>query len=509
MSTRLAATLVASVTMLSFLGMSMAMTTSTAEAASVKAVGRWSMEPLSKDTNNDGMIDGDGGVPSSGALTTQPATAMVGAGNHIAQPSERLIDGTTSWYLPSAGFPVRLDACRSTGRTYRWTAVQSGVQAGATPWRTLTRKTCTTSLDLPNGPTALTLEVASGATHATTVITANPRGLIVVALGDSYASGEGNPRNVQAWLRDGGPFRPYWDSDPCHRSVLGAPAQAALALERSSSTTSVEFIDLACAGATITEGILGAQRTAGQSSSQVEQAAALLGGRAADAVLLQVGGNDVGFASVLGACVLNTDCPLSRAQFPPLSAYRTVQDGIQTETGRLPAGYARIAACLGGTSCTLADGRRVAGVRMNPDGKVLPVMYPDLTRGANGAPCTYLTMSAGDFAWARDTMLVPDPAATYSYASTRGPVSLSLAQGTLNSRIGQTGGQLGWAPVTGAWEASGTGPVGHGICAGAQAWVFGVTALAGFSSASFHPNPAGAAAMGRAIQAALVAVTRP
>lgn len=501
--------LIASAAIATPLASTAALVGSPAQAASVKAVGRWSMEPLSKDTDRDGMIDGDGGVPSSGALSAQPSTTFVGAGNHIAQPGERLIGGTTSWYLPATGFPVRLDACRSTGRTYRWTATQNGADVGATAWKKLTKKTCVTTLDLPNGPTTLTLEVASGAATSSSVINASPRGLIIVALGDSYSSGEGNPRNVQAWLRGGAPFRPYWDSDPCHRSVLGSPAQAALALEKSSATTSVALIDLACGGATINEGIVGTQRTAGQTSSQIEQAVALLGGRAADAVVLQVGGNDVGFASLLGACILNADCPLSRAAFPPLSAYRTVQDGIQAETGKLPAGYARIAACLGGSSCTLADGRRVTGVRMNPGAKVLPVMYPDLTRNANGAPCTYLTMTMGDFAWARDTVLVPDPGATYSFASTRGPVTLSLAQGTLNGRIAQTGGQLGWAPVTGAWEASGTGPVGHGVCAGAQAWVFGVTALSGFSSASFHPNPPGAAAMGRAIQAALAAAVRP
>jgi hypothetical protein len=285
--------------------------------------------------------------------------------------------------------------------------------------------------------------------------------------------------------------------------VLGAPAQAALELEKSSPKTSVEFIDLACAGATVNAGILGAQSAAGQGASQIEQAAAILGDRPADAVIMQVGGNDVGFGSLLGSCVLNVDCPLAHAAFPPLSSYKTVQDGLQAETGKLPAAYARISACLGGTACVLADGRRPSGLRLNPGAKVLPVMYPDITRNSNGAPCTYLTLSQGDFAWARDTILVPNPGATYSYASTKGPVSLSLSQGTLNGQIGRTGGSLGWAPVTGSWDASGTSAMGHGVCAGPQAWVFGVTALSGFSSASFHPNPVGSAVMGKAILAAL------
>jgi len=474
-----------------------------AGAASIKAVGSWSMVPLTKDTNRDGVIDGDGGVPSTGALSAQPSGTYVGAGNRVAQPNERLIGGTTSWYLPDSGFPVHLDACKSIGQQYHWTASQGGTQVSATPWQRLSKKSCTAELNLANAPTVLTLEVRSGAATATTTINATPRGLIIVALGDSYSSGEGNPRNVQAWLQGNVPFRPYWDNDACHRSVLGAPAQAALALEKSSPKTSVEFIDLACSGATVNAGVLGPQSAAGQATSQAEQAAAILGDRAADAVILQVGGNDVGFGSLLGSCVLNVDCPLARAAFPPLSAYKNVQDGIQAETGKLPAAYARIAACLGGTACVLADGRRTSGLRLNPGAKVLPVMYPDLTRNSNGAPCTYLTLTQGDFAWARDTILVPNPGATYSYASTKGPVSLSLAQGTLNGQIGRTGGQLGWAPVTGAWDASGTSSIGHGVCAGPQAWVFGVTALSGFSSASFHPNPVGVAAMAKAIQAAL------
>lgn len=478
-----------------------------AAASSVTAVGSWSMVPLTRDVNKDGQIDGDGGVPRTGATTTQPSVAFKGAGNHIAQPHERLINGTTSWYLPAGGFPVRLDACRSKGASYRWTAEQNGTIASQTAWRALAKKTCTIDVTLANGPTTLTLEVKRGSTVVKRSLQAAPRGIVVVALGDSYSSGEGVPRNVGAWLTDGAPFRPYWDDDACHRSVLGAPAQAALALEKASPTTSVLLVDVTCAGATVDAGILGPQVAEKQASSQVEQVRAILGDRPADAVVLQVGGNDVGFASLLGACLLSTDCPLSRAPFPPLSAFRTVQDGVQALTGRLPADYARIARCLGGSGCALTGNRPFPGVAMAPGAKVLPVMYPDITRAADGSSCRYLTLTPGDFAWARDTILLPTPGATYPYASSRGTVALSLAQGTLNQRIAQTGSTLGWAPVTGTWDASGAGPVGHGVCAGGQAWVFGVTALAGFPSGSFHPNPIGAAAMGQAIAAALRAAT--
>ena len=65
-------------------------------AENPRAKPSWSMVPQAKDTNNDGVIDGDGGVPVSGALTREPATRYKGAGNRIAQPSERLIGGVLS-----------------------------------------------------------------------------------------------------------------------------------------------------------------------------------------------------------------------------------------------------------------------------------------------------------------------------------------------------------------------------------------------------------------------------
>ena len=50
---------------------------------------------------------------------------------------------------------------------------------------------------------------------------------------------------------------------------------------------------------------------------------------------------------------------------------------------------------------------------------------------------------------------------------------------------------------------------GHGVCAGSSAWVFPFTGLSGFTSASFHPNPAGQAVLGRAIAAAAGSAISP
>lgn len=462
----------------------------------------WSMVPMSKDANGDGFIDGDGGVPRTGALSLQPSRAFVGAGNGIAQPHERLIGGSLSWYLDPAGYPVRLDACGSSGTSYTWTITGPG-GTRTTPARALKKRTCRTTVLLPEAPHTLTLTVTKGGRTASASTQADVRNILVVAMGDSYASGVGNPRNVDAWLRASGlftAFDPYWDDDACDRSVHGAPAQAALALEKSSPRTSVTLVNVTCGGATIGAGILGPQRSARQAQSQIEQVRGIVGGRPIDIVTLSIGGNDIGFAQVLAGCATDADCAIRPVANPPLRGYPTMQQGIQALTGALPAGYAQIAGCLGGAGCPSGP-----PLTMAPDARILPTMYPDITRAADGGPCTYLTFTAGNMRWARDTMLVPGPAPTYEYATAnRAVVTLDLPNGSLNQQIAATD-RLGWRPVVQTWAASGDSPVGHGICAGAQAWAYPITALSGFAGASFHPNPAGQ----QVAAAALLEAMRP
>ena len=468
-------------------------------AEAVRAVPDWSMVPMSKDADKDGLIDGDGGVPTSGSRTLQPSATFEGAGNGIAQPNERLIDGALSWYLDAAGYPVRLNACGSTGTAYSWTITgPTGTQT--LPERALRKKTCATTVLLPEGAHTLELTVRSNARRATATVPAQVRNILMVALGDSYASGEGNPRNVQAWLRQGGPlvsFSPYWDDDPCNRSVLGAPAQAALALEKADPRTSVTLVNVTCSGATIDAGVLGPQRGA-SAISQIERARRIIGGRAVDLVTLSIGGNDIGFGELLLQCATETSCATSRPTAGRLRGYPTVQDGVQARTGELAAGYARIAGCLGGSACpTTGPGSR-APLTMAPGARVVSTLYPDITRAATGQPCTYLSYTPETMSWARDTILVPDPAPTFEYRTSAGTQSLALPNATLNAQVAATA-SLGWRPALGAWTASGSSPVGHGMCAGSQAWVFGVTALAGFPSASFHPNPIGQQVLARAL----------
>ncbi len=215
------------------------------------------MVPQSKDANKDGFIDGDGGVPKSDALSLNPSSTYVGAGNFIAQPNERLISGSLSWYLEDSGFPVTLNACKSKGDTYTWTIQRGDKVIQQTDASKLGKKTCRTTVKLPEGLHSFTLTVRSGAKSTRQSMVANISNYLVVVMGDSYASGEGNPRNVNAWLKSRtSSFDPYWDEDQCNRSVHGAPAQAALKLEQASNKTSVTLVDVSCSAQQCKKGFL-------------------------------------------------------------------------------------------------------------------------------------------------------------------------------------------------------------------------------------------------------------
>jgi len=128
------------------------------------------------------------------------------------------------------------------------------------------------------GPHRVELTVTTGGAAAVTVQTIDLRDHLIVSLGDSYASGEGVPDVEGEYAirfppcRDAGTFsfrtpcveqvvRPVqWSNAVCHRSSWAGPAQAALAMERADPHSTVTFISLACAGASIDGGLLGPHR---------------------------------------------------------------------------------------------------------------------------------------------------------------------------------------------------------------------------------------------------------
>ncbi len=76
--------------------------------------------------------------------------------------------------------------------------------------------------------------------------------VFIVSIGDSYGSGEGNP-DIPQKFDDLGfvSAGAKWVDERCHRSATAGAAQAAMAIERGDSKSSVTFISLACSGGTI------------------------------------------------------------------------------------------------------------------------------------------------------------------------------------------------------------------------------------------------------------------
>ena len=210
-----------------------------------------------------------------------------------------------------SSYVANLDACPSFGTppilTYTWTL--GGVVTFDTT--SCLAQTFVPSADGTELTVRLTVDNGVDTAEATKVIA--PRDWFIVSLGDSYASGEGNPERdcapgqfgcSQLRWQDGG-----FGASECHRSSKAAPALAALELEEVPHS-SVTFVHLACSGATIQNGILG--RYGGRVDNgvfvpaQLAQLRPLVTGgssRVPDVVLVSIGGNDIHFGERVRSCL--------------------------------------------------------------------------------------------------------------------------------------------------------------------------------------------------------------
>ena len=229
----------------------------------------------------------------------------------------------TSTYNPAYVRPNRwqvvLDACASTGAgspivEYKWSIVGSdGISFAAT--RSTVR--CRTSFDnLPKlGRYVVQLDIKTakdGAATSRQFITL--RDWLIVALGDSMTSGEGNPDVPGEYEQQGSNLKACkgenirtvtpakWKDRRCHRSAFSGAAVAAQKIEQADPHSSVTFVSLACSGAGVNNLI--SQPYKGQEPSatevqplpaQIPAARRMVGDRKIDAVLLSVGINDIGF----------------------------------------------------------------------------------------------------------------------------------------------------------------------------------------------------------------------
>lgn len=138
--------------------------------------------------------------------------------------------------------------------------------------------------------------------------------LLIIALGDSFTSGEGNPdvygvTDDENWcenvtLGEGAnqifntefdmKIDPVWLEPLAHRSLKSPSALLAKKLEEEDKRSVITFLNLGVSGAKILKGLIYAQQPAWQSSGQIDEAKRAINGRQVHGVYISIGINDIG-----------------------------------------------------------------------------------------------------------------------------------------------------------------------------------------------------------------------
>jgi hypothetical protein len=283
--------------------------------------------------------------------------------------------------------------------------------AGAVP----VGATCAWSFDDGDGPQASTFDCAEPVnlrvrygrqTVATVDVSAGAeapqrlsagiqvRDIFIAGLGDSIASGEGNPDRPVALSDEGFCFRSYlggpsgqyyrpsragfkggraceapdtlqnwqrnsavWFNAACHRSLYSYQTRTALALAVRYPHIAVTYLPLACTGATIADGLFGGQRARecapGRSAScpgvngQLGELRDALAAarrrqpdRKLDLVLLSIGANDINFSGLVADVIVDT--ATERTLFKRIGLIGSVEDSRSDLARDLPQGFAKL-----------------------------------------------------------------------------------------------------------------------------------------------------------------------
>jgi len=324
-----------------------------------------------------------------------------------AHGNEPDLPNTPAYVNPPNGFEVLLDASHSVGilptTTFSWTVTypdgQTTPLSGEDP-----------SIDLPQAlyKVELTETGLSGtSTPVSTTANVQVKDILIVSIGDSYASGEGNPVVP-------GVFEPEWAYSPdpamntenanAHRSTIAAPAQFALELQQSNPHESVTFVSVANSGASIPVGVLGPMPSIGDSSYQlpaeITELEQIIGTRHIDVLTLTVGADDIGFTTQVENLIDNT--------YTGSPSLKAILKQYNTSLKALPQHFAALA----------------SAIRSLDPGQVLVTGYPDLTRNQNGkvaeiyGPLDIPLISKADAQFASQKMIPPLNAAIASAANT-------------------------------------------------------------------------------------------
>ena len=219
--------------------------------------------------------------------------------------------------LDPPSWPVRLDACGtdpgSHGRVerYDWTLTPLDTDGAPVTKQTDACRTDVGVSELGRYRADLVARTGPG-TQLTASSTIDVHDVLVVSLGDSMASGEGNPDDPGNYIQfPPGVTNPAsWADGPCHRSRESGHYKAARLLEDVDPKTSVSFVSLACTGAHARHVTSNHHKNLSEASRppQLEALRDLLCrydcNRRIDLLVLSIGVNDVGFAGMLISCGL-------------------------------------------------------------------------------------------------------------------------------------------------------------------------------------------------------------
>ncbi|MFO1033616.1 MAG: hypothetical protein U1E15_05910 [Hyphomicrobiales bacterium] len=328
--------------------------------------------------------------------------------------------------------------------------------------------------------------------------------LLIVGLGDSFASGEGNPdvpvafddnfRNRNLYPRravNTGGGDAQWLDDACHRSLYSHQLRAALQIAIEHPQAAVTFLGYACSGAAVEEGILGPQEHVTYVSDPGDGGAAgkisvVKGGwkdtqmrwllrdlcrvkptqqggfwlcpggqyrRNVDFLFLSVGGNDIGFSSLVAWATLRDSTSAKLAKWFGATVSPTGFAGAMKST--LPGAYARLAKAI-----ELAVPLKTGDLPFDAS-RVVLTAYPDILEDEDGRVC-----AAGDEGDGEDQYPANQSLDYFQSWLVVTPRKLQAAHdqlANLQQRMGELAGDHGW---TFAGRAYGDRPfMGHGFCA--------------------------------------------
>jgi hypothetical protein len=277
--------------------------------------------------------------------------------------------------------------------------------------------------------TVATVDVSSGSEPPQRVSTEiMVRDIFIAGLGDSIASGEGNPDRAVGLADEGFCFRHYlgtasaqyyrpsragykggraceapdslqvwqrqsalWFNSACHRSLYSYQTRTALALAVRYPHIAVTYLPLACTGATISDGLFGVQRahecppSKSAASCQGTVNAQLVELRAAvaaakkrqpdrklDLILLSIGANDINFSGLVADVIVDT--PTERVLFKRSGVMGTVDDSRAALARDLPQSFVKLREAL----------KPLVGGDLS---HLVFVSYANPTLAGGGAPC--------------------------------------------------------------------------------------------------------------------------